>query len=363
MSKRIQLNTNYSKDHQIVVGYKLEDQIISFLSDNFSLKKAVFIIDENVLDLYQDSYINSLKSLFDEIVLCSVPEGEQSKSLSQYTKIVDSILKSKVERSTPVIVIGGGVTGDLGGFAAASTLRGMPLIHIPTSLLAMVDSSIGGKTGINHSVGKNLIGAFYSPVAVFADLQFLETLAQKEIANGLGEVIKYGMISTPSIIEDLEKLPISEPFVYSKDWEHLVALCAKIKADIVAKDFKESGLREILNFGHTFAHVIERVRGYENSSHGEAVFMGMWGAVKLSNLLGFNIDIANLSGFRALYTSKFDPEESVAELTELMLHDKKVKDGSIKVIMLEKPGIAKPRIIKDVSIIQESWKFIIEEFN
>ncbi|XWN37937.1 MAG: 3-dehydroquinate synthase [Balneola sp.] len=362
MCNRIQLNTTYQKHHHIYVGYGLENEIKKYLSQNFGSKKAVFIVDKNVLGLYGETFIKEVSGLFDDSILISVPQGEQSKSITLFTEIISTILESKVERGTPVIVIGGGVTGDLGGFVASVVLRGLPLVHIPTTLLAMVDSSIGGKTGVNHSVGKNLIGAFYEPKAVFSDLKFLETLRQKEIINGLGEVIKYGMIQDESIFSNLESLSVSEKFIYSKEWEQLVTKCAKIKSDIVSKDFKESGLREVLNFGHTFAHVIERVRGYKNSSHGEAVYMGMWGAVKLSNLLGFNIDITNLSAFRTLYTTSFNPEETEEELANLMLYDKKVKDGSIRVIILEEKEKARSEVVNDLSLIKESWKYIIQEF-
>ena len=362
MCNRIQLNTSYNSKHLIHVGYGIEKDIAAYLSSTYGLKKAAFIVDENALRLYKDSFIKEISGLFDDSILISVPQGEQSKSISLFTEILDTILEYKVERSTPVIVIGGGVTGDLGGYVASSALRGMPLIHIPTTLLAMVDSSIGGKTGINHSVGKNLIGAFYEPKAVFSDLKFLETLPEKEIVNGLGEVIKYGMIEDKNIFLKLKSLNLTDGFSYSEEWEQLVTTCAKIKSEIVSKDFKESGLREVLNFGHTFAHVIERVRGYENSSHGEAVYMGMWGAVKLSNLLGFNVDIANLSDFRSLFKSTLALQESLEELTNLMLHDKKVKDGLIRVIILEKLGKAKTKEIKDLSLIKKSWKYIIEEF-
>tara|TARA_R110002049_G_scaffold1018_10_gene7535 strand:+ start:9611 stop:10702 length:1092 start_codon:yes stop_codon:yes gene_type:complete len=362
MSKRIQLNTTHSDKHEIHVGYKIEDEIIQFLSSSFSRRKAVFIIDENVFKLYENTFINKISANFDESVVCIVPQGESSKSVSVFSHLVGKILSSGVERSTPVIVVGGGVTGDLGGFIAASCLRGMPLIHIPTSLLAMVDSSIGGKTGINHEIGKNLIGAFYQPKAVFSDLQFLETLPHKEIVHGLGEVIKYGMISDRSIFDLLKKIPLKKEFSYSKEWEQLVSICATIKVDIVSKDFKESGIREILNFGHTFAHVIERVGNYENCSHGEAVFMGMWGAVKLSQLLGFNIDIANLSEFRPLFNSTFNPSETMEELTLMMLHDKKVKDGSITVIILEDVEKARSKILTNSADLEKAWKFLINEF-
>lgn len=363
MSNRIQLNTEYSEEHFINVGFKLEKEIQDYLKSEFSCTKAVFVIDQNVYELYKKTYITDLESVFGEVILNVVPSGESSKSLDRYSRILDNTLTVGIERSTPVIVIGGGVTGDLGGFVAASCLRGLPLIHIPTTLLAMVDSSIGGKTGINHQVGKNLIGAFYQPKAVFSDLQFLETLPHKEIVNGLGEVIKYGMISDRSIIELLKEIPLEEEYSYSEKWEQLISTCAKIKVEIVSRDFKESGLREILNFGHTFAHVIEKVGNYKDCSHGEAVFMGMWGAAKLSKLLGFNIDISNLSVFRPLYASTFNPSESVKELSSLMLHDKKVKDGAIRVIILEEIEKAKSIEVNDVSLVESSWKFLIQEFS
>lgn len=362
MSNRIHLNTSINDNHIIEVGYNISETIIQYLKEHFSLRKAVFIVDENVDKLYKHTFLDNISSIFEGKVYCVVPQGEQSKSIDQYSAIMDKVLKSRVERSTPVIVVGGGVTGDLGGFVAASCLRGMPLVHIPTTLLAMVDSSIGGKTGINHSVGKNLLGAFYHPKAVFADISFLETLPHSELVNGLGEVIKYGMIRDAEILTLLHQLVPEQPFKYSEEWELLVKQCAFIKVDIVSQDFKESGLREILNFGHTFAHVIEKVGNYSACSHGEAVFMGMYGAVKLSNLLGFNIDIANLSVFRALYTSTFKPNSSVKELTELMKNDKKVKDGAIKVILLEKMEHALSKTISETSVIEESWKFIIKEF-
>ncbi len=363
MFKRIHLNTSLSNKHEITVGYKIIDEVKEYLEQHFTATKAVFIIDENVFQLYKSEEIDLLRECFSDSFVQVVPAGESSKSLSRYSEILSEILASGVDRKTPVIVIGGGVTGDIGGFVAASCLRGMPLIHIPTTLLAMVDSSIGGKTGINHEVGKNLIGAFYQPEAVFADLKFLETLPHKELINGLGEVIKYGMIRDESILDELKKIRISSGFEYSEDWRELVYKCAKIKSEIVEEDFKEAGLREILNFGHTFAHVIERVGNYSKSSHGEAVFMGMWAAVKLSNLSGFNIDISNLMAFRSLYNSEFNTELKVRELTEMMRKDKKARDGSIKAILLEE--IEKPfsKEIEDLDKIDASWEFLIEEFS
>ncbi len=363
MSDRIHLNTTHANSYFIQVGYNLIDDVRTFISGQWSCQKGVIIVDEKVLHLYGDTFIQKIVDVFEKAVCCSVPEGESSKSIEAYSNILGQILNSGVERNTPVIVIGGGVTGDLGGFVAASSLRGMPLIHIPTTLLSMVDSSIGGKTGINHSAGKNLIGAFYEPTAVFTDLKFLETLPRKEISNGLGEVIKYGMISNAAIFKLLKQLPVNEAFTYSENWKKVVEICVGIKVSIVEEDFKESGIREFLNFGHTFAHVIEKVGNFEEHSHGEAVYMGMWGGVKVSNLLGFNVNATNLSAFRPLYDLTFRPDQPVKELTSLMMHDKKVNEGEIKVIGLE--ALEKPfsKIIKDHSVIHSAWEFIMQEFS
>ncbi len=363
MYKRIHVNTSEDVEHYINIGYDISDKLIAYLKEQYSCMKAVLIVDENVLNLYKENLLKELSDIFADVLVCVVPEGEKSKSFAQFSEILNHILNFEIDRKTPVIAIGGGVTGDLGGFVSASCLRGMPLIHVPTSLLAMVDSSIGGKTGINHEVGKNLVGAFYEPKAVFTDLKFLETLPDKELINGLGEVIKYGMIRDERIFKTLEDLNPEKGFKITDKWIELVDVCAEIKVDIVQKDFKESGLREILNFGHTFAHVIERVGNYSGCSHGEAVFMGMWGAVKLSNLSGFNVDISNLKAFRSLYTSNFKTDLTSRELTEMMRKDKKARDGAIKSILLKNVEDPFTKEIENLTLLDESWEFLVKEFN
>lgn len=364
MSNKISVKTSSSDEYSITVGVDVLDRAAQYISNRFSRSKLFIVIDEKVYRLHNE-YINKhLSESFSKIILYVVPSGEKSKSLDQFSRIVDFILENGVERSTPLMAIGGGVVGDLVGFVAASVLRGIPLFHVPTTLLAMVDSSIGGKTGVNHSTGKNLIGSFYQPKGVFADVNFLKSLDEKEWVNGLSEIIKYGMIEDSGILSQINELVLGKSFGSPEKWTPLIEKSAGIKCEIVSKDVLESGPREFLNFGHTFAHVIEQKGKFESFSHGEAVFAGMFGAVAVSNSLGANIDIANLSQFKPLYDfSLREIGNDVAELTELMLRDKKVKNQTIRLVLLE--DIEKPIVqtFEETSLVEKSWEFLTSEFN
>ncbi|WP_018126722.1 3-dehydroquinate synthase [Balneola vulgaris] len=363
MCNQITLNINHSEQYSIHTGYDLRAELFDYLGAQFTTRKSILIVDENVNKLHANYFVDAVNKHFDQVITYVVPEGEHSKSLEHFEKILDLVLESGVDRKTPVLAVGGGVVGDLAGFVAASCLRGLPLIHIPTTLLAMVDSSIGGKTGINHTVGKNLIGAFYQPKAVFADLKFLETLSEQQWIIGLSEVIKYAMIRDASLFDLLDETSFKVSATDYKGWEQIIHRSAHIKVDVVAEDVKEAGIREFLNFGHTFAHVIERVGNYKQYSHGEAVFMGMWAAVYVSQKLGHPINHSNLSTFRPLYTSKLQVSNTPSELTALMLHDKKVSDGVVKLVLvseLEKPFT---KLFKDTKLIDEAWAYTLEEFN
>ncbi|MDZ7692897.1 MAG: hypothetical protein U5K69_17530 [Balneolaceae bacterium] len=195
MSHTINVPISYQQTYTINIGSNtIWNKLAEFIESNYSSQRAFFVIDENVHRLHQDRIFEKFSQYFEHLETFVVPAGEKSKSTEQWQEVIDFILRHQVERSSPLFAIGGGVTGDLGGFAASTALRGLPLIHLPTSLLAVVDSSIGGKTGVNHKTGKNLVGAFYQPDAVFADLQFLETLDISEWINGLSEILKYGAI-------------------------------------------------------------------------------------------------------------------------------------------------------------------------
>lgn len=364
MFNKIPVETTSTDSYSITIGENLMSEITNFISTNFSTEKLFIIIDEMVYKHHFSKIENSLEKEIKSIIKYVVPSGESQKNLVQFSNIIDFILSNGLERGTPLLAIGGGVIGDLSGFVAASVLRGIPLIHVPTTLLAMVDSSIGGKTGINHSTGKNLVGAFYQPKAVFADVNFLKTLPKREWVSGLSEIIKYGMIEAPEILDELLVLTKGDEFAPPNQWNSVIKKSAAIKVDIVSRDVKESGVREFLNFGHTFAHVIEKKGDFKRFSHGEAVFAGMFGAVDASNKNGANIDLSNLTSFKPLYNFTLNKiATDYSELTQLMLRDKKVKNGMVRLVLLDEIGKPTVKTFSDTRSVDDSWKFLISEFN
>ncbi|MBD3616035.1 MAG: 3-dehydroquinate synthase [Gracilimonas sp.] len=362
MSDKIFVQTSTEKNYNLHFGYDLSEVLKEYIS-SYSAKKAFVLVDAFVLKNHRAHFEKVLKKKFPELQIFEVPRGEKAKSFEIYNKAVDFVLGKGVERATPLFAIGGGVTGDLAGFVAATVLRGIPLIHIPTTLLAMVDSSIGGKTGINHSVGKNLIGSFYQPDAVFADVKYLETLPQEEWVNGLSEVLKYGMIHSPEILEQINTLIDDESFTDGKAWLSLIRQSAQIKTDIVAEDVLEAGKRAFLNFGHTFAHVIEKEGNFSEYSHGEAVYAGMIAAVYASNKLGGRIELSNLLQFKSLYDLSLDTIlVSPAELVEGMKADKKVKDEQIQLILLKEPGSPYLYKVLETEFVEQTWEHTLKIF-
>lgn len=363
MSDTISISTSVNDSYKIHIGDDLTSQLQSLIED-YSSQKVFLVVDEIVLANHRPLFEDVFTQKFPHVHIFEVPSGESSKSFLMYKKLLDFILQKGAERNTPLVAIGGGVTGDLAGFVAATVLRGVPLIHIPTTLLAMVDSSIGGKTGINHETGKNLIGSFYQPDAVFADVRYLRTLPRQEWVNGLSEVLKYGMIHSPDILIEIQSLLNQDLFTDGVAWLPTIKKSAQIKANFVSEDVLESGKRAYLNFGHTFAHVIEREGKYKDFSHGEAVFAGMLGAVHASNNLGANIDISNLMNFKPLYNFSLEQVKTdMSHLVELMKRDKKVKDKQIQLILLHKPGQAYVYEADDLKIIHQAWQFIYKIFD
>ena len=360
----VSVKTLSADEYQIKIGADLIEEASQFASQNYSDNKAFVIVDEQVYVHHEEVIEKSLDQHFKNVSTYVVPRGEKSKSFGQYSDIIDFVLNDGAERGTPLLAIGGGVVGDLAGFVAASVLRGIPLIHIPTTLLAMVDSAIGGKTGINHTTGKNLIGAFYQPKAVFSDVNFLATLERKEWVNGLSEIIKYGMIDSPEILDELVSLTSGKDFAAPEAWIPVITKSASIKADIVSRDVKESGVREFLNFGHTFAHVIEAKGNYEMFSHGEAVFAGMYGAAEASNKTGGAIEMSNLMQFKPLYDlSLAEIGSDYPDFTRMMLRDKKVKNQTIRLVLLNKPGAPVVKAFEETAFIDECWQKVLTEFN
>lgn len=318
--------------------------------------RAFIIIDENVYQHHRDRLETMFGSVYKKIDWYRVASGESSKSMLNLTSILDFMLESGVKRGTPVLVVGGGVTGDLGGFAASIALRGVPFAQFPTTLLAMVDSSIGGKTGINHRSGKNLIGSFYQPEAVYIDLDFLSTLPVKEWISGMGEVIKYGAIRNPELFKVLKHMFANGVEPNSVNWIPIIRTCVEIKADIVQADEKETGNRAWLNFGHTFAHAMEAASGYSEVLHGEAVYLGMIAATHLSNLLGASLDVDILLRFNRNLNIQW-PEScrDVELLTNLMASDKKNTEVGYTFVILKDWGFPEKIVVHDRAIIHQAW--------
>jgi 3-dehydroquinate synthase len=277
------------------------------------------------------------------IAECILPDGEQHKTLQTAGWVFDALIAKKMNRDAAVLALGGGVIGDIAGFAAACYQRGIGYVQLPTTLLAQVDSSVGGKTGVNHSGGKNLIGAFYQPLAVITDIDTLATLPDRELRAGLAEVIKYGCVWDPLLFDWLDH-NIAKLLARDVDaLTYAIGRSCEIKATVVARDEREQNLRAILNFGHTFGHAIEAATAYETYLHGEAVGLGMLIAANLSHRLGL-IDVAIKDRVREALRKTGLPIEpprvGAAKILELMQMDKKVLAGSVRLVLLEKLGRA-----------------------
>lgn len=361
MKAEITINAS-SGSYKAAVGENIfEEEIANCLSQKQGDKLFV-LIDENVFHHHWKTIQPILSELVTNVHFLQVPEGENSKSVRFWSNTLDFLLNAGIRRNVPLVVIGGGVTGDLGGFTAATALRGIPLIHVPTSVLAMVDSSIGGKTGVNHTTGKNLIGSFYQPDRVIADTRFLESLPNNEWVNGLSEILKYAAIRDETIFSEAEIF--MRPDLHSIDQNKLIDLigkCIKIKADIVEEDEFEGGVRAFLNYGHTFAHALEKACDFDAVSHGEAVFLGMLAAQKLSNLTGANLQTTKLSAYRSLYKFRISKEDlCYDELNEYMKSDKKRTGEHIKFVLLNNWQDPELKTVKDKALINEAWD---EAFN
>jgi 3-dehydroquinate synthase len=303
--------------------------------------RCLVVTDENVGALYADALLDALADARWEPRLVTLPAGETTKAYEHLHTIYDEALGWGIDRKTPVLALGGGVVGDLAGFAAATLLRGVPLVQLPTSLIAQVDSAIGGKTGINHRTGKNLIGAFYQPAFVCADVRTLESLPDREWTSGLAEVVKHALIADPGLYDFLEG---SWPAVLERAPEvvpETVYRAAAIKAGVVSEDEREQGRRAILNFGHTFGHAIERVAGYGVFTHGEAVALGMRAALHLSHQLNPSLPLERINDLILhLPTPPHLGDLSTERLMAAMKTDKKVDAGVLRLVLLHRLGEA-----------------------
>ncbi|MEB3218821.1 MAG: 3-dehydroquinate synthase [Nostocales cyanobacterium 94392] len=309
-------------------------------------KKVLLVSNPTVFKHYGDRALNSLKAADFDVCSCILPDGEQYKNFDSIQKIYDTALENRVERSSTMVALGGGVIGDMTGFAAATWLRGINFVQVPTSLLAMVDASVGGKTGVNHPQGKNLIGAFHQPRLVLIDPEVLKTLPQRELRAGMAEVIKYGVIWDADLFAQMEnclRLDQMEYLISAVSGEekllidYILTRSCQAKADVVSKDEKEAGLRAILNYGHTIAHAVESLTGYSVVNHGEAVAIGMVAAGEIAVKLGMwqssEVQRQNILIEKAGLPTKLPVGLNIAEIIESLQLDKKVKAGKVRFIL------------------------------
>lgn len=347
------------------VGIELADRSYDILIGAGSLSTAdsldglpgaantVVVTNPTVSKLYAEKVSSLLRRKYKNILWVELPDGEAYKDWNSLNRIFDALLEAGCDRKTLIFALGGGVVGDIAGFAASCYMRGVPFVQIPTTLLAQVDSSVGGKTAINHPLGKNMIGAFYQPLRVIADLDTLDTLPERELSAGLAEVIKYGPIADDAFLDWIDA---NLGALLARDkaaLAHAVKRSCEIKASVVGQDERESGLRAILNFGHTFGHAIEAGLGYGEWLHGEAVGCGMVMAIDLSHRLGL-VDAAYAARLtRLIERARLPirgPVLGVDRYLELMRVDKKAEAGEIRFVVIEAPGRAAVRPAPDAMV-------------
>ncbi|MCL1475115.1 3-dehydroquinate synthase [Argonema antarcticum] len=309
-------------------------------------KKVLIVSNPAIFKRYGETAIASLTTAGFEITTCILPPGERYKTLTSLQKIFDAALENRLERSSTMVALGGGVIGDMTGFAAASWLRGINFVQVPTSLLAMVDASIGGKTGVNHPKGKNLIGAFHQPRLVLIDPQVLQTLPPREFRAGMAEVIKYGVIWDADLFTKLEQCTRLDQLRYLDDQMLQIILkhSCQAKAIVVGKDEKEAGLRALLNYGHTIGHAVESLTGYKSVNHGEAVAIGMVAAgqiaVDISLWNKAAVERQNELIQKTGLPTKLPVGLDVEEIIDSLQTDKKVKAGKVRFVLPTQIGAA-----------------------
>ncbi len=345
-----------ARSYPISIGAGLLDHAATW--DGLPRASAALIVTNTVVGpLYAGRLQAALQPHYKTIHCVVLPDGEAHKTWQTLNLIFDALLRNGCDRKTVLFALGGGVVGDMTGFAAASYMRGVPFVQVPTTLLAQVDSSVGGKTAINHPLGKNMIGAFYQPERVVCDLQMLDSLPDRELSAGLAEVIKYGPIADMDFFDwieaHVEALRGREPAALA----HAVQRSCEIKAWVVGQDEREGGIRAILNFGHTFGHAIEAGMGYGRWLHGEAVGCGMVMAAELSCHLGL-IDATLVNRITALVrraglpvvAPRLAEQDNTARYLELMGVDKKAEGGEIRFVVIDEPGRASMRAAPDALV-------------
>ncbi|PIU24685.1 MAG: 3-dehydroquinate synthase [Candidatus Infernicultor aquiphilus] len=376
--KEIKVKIIEDKEYQIYIKKGILSSLTEYLSRTIENKKVIVITNPLVNGLYGAKLLSVLKKGGYNPDSIEVPDGEKYKSLITANYLYDELLKRKVDRTTTLIALGGGVIGDLTGFVAATYMRGLPLVHIPTTLLAQVDSSIGGKVAVDHPLAKNIMGSFYQPQAVYIDPEVLQTLSERDINNGMVEAIKIAVISSPSLFRWLEKniAQFINKNIYLLD--ELVKEAVSLKVDIVLKDPWERGLRKILNFGHSIGHALEVEAGYQGLSHGEAVALGMLIETKIAHHRGICSEvleeqIKHILSFLpagAVHADRRKQESINTDIRELDLNhlcetltlDKKNIQGKMRFILPETLGkvtlvddITKEEVIKALEEFKKEW--------
>ena len=346
------------RSYQIAIGVGLLDNPASYTALP-QASTALIVSNTTVAPLFASRLTQAISTRYERILVLRLPDGEEFKTWETLQKIFDTLLSAGCDRKTVLFALGGGVVGDMTGFAAASYMRGVPFVQVPTTLLAQVDSSVGGKTAINHPLGKNMIGAFYQPQLVVCDLSVLATLHGREFSSGLAEVIKYGPIADTEFLgwleANMDALLAQDPAALA----HAVRRSCEIKACVVGQDEKETGLRAVLNFGHTFGHAIEAGMGYGVWLHGEGVGAGMVMAAELSHRLGL-VDAAFVKRLTVLIERAglpikgpvLDSQDNAGRYLELMRLDKKSEAGEIRFVVIDGPGCAAVRPAPDSLVRQ-----------
>jgi 3-dehydroquinate synthase len=326
-------------EYKVLIDAGLVDRFGAEITENLAPSRCAIISDENVASLFADRLTTSLASAGFDSMLITIPAGEKSKSLEQAGAICERMVAAGLDRSSFVVALGGGVVGDLGGFVAAIYHRGIPYVQVPTTLLAQVDSSIGGKTAVNTAAGKNLIGALHHPVLVIADVDLLRTLPGREFNQGFAEIIKHGIVRDAALLDTLES------FDRKRDLASLVRRNVEIKAELVAADERdENGKRALLNFGHTVGHAIERAGDYRELLHGEAISLGIVAACDISVCkIGLPESerakvIALLEKFNL--PTRLPPNISRDKILEALPFDKKFERGQVRLVVTPKIGSA-----------------------
>ena len=336
------------KSYEVVVGAGVLEEADRLLPELPAAEKAFVVSDQVVAGLYQEPLAAALSRRGLASVSLHIPQGEEAKTLQVAEVLYRQLALQEMHRGDVLVALGGGVAGDLTGFVAATYMRGIPVVQVPTTLTAQVDAAIGGKTAVNLPEGKNLVGAFHQPVAVLADVRALATLQDREFRSGLAEVAKYGLTIDTAILETLQDRAEGVRVRDASVLEDLVARCVRAKAETVAADERDEGRRLLLNYGHTLAHALERIEGYTGRSHGEAVAVGMVFAARLAEALGIaepGLAAHHQRLLKGLGLDDTGPAPDPELVLEAMRLDKKYRAG-IRFVLLE--AVGRPRIVEDV---------------